>query len=177
VKEGHTMNFENIAIGSLLGTLGHVLLDGMVYPELNFIWPFGFWNDFSSLLAYADAARICEVLFVLGIVMFGVKTMYKLAIARVTRKEQLQLEPDVMQEQIGFSDSLHAHDVNDSELPVQTSCSASYADKYKQPRTNLQKICPNRKFTIYDKKIKEKNTKQKSGPKINRIIIKRKNKK
>ncbi len=55
-------------LGALLGAYSHVMLDGVLYREMNLLWPLGKGNPLLGAVSFSTVYLFCGVMWVVGIV-------------------------------------------------------------------------------------------------------------
>jgi len=69
VSKGKKFSYQATVLGVLVGVFSHLILDSFLYPELNLVWPFSYWNPLLYMVPSLLVYDFCAVAFVVGLLL------------------------------------------------------------------------------------------------------------
>jgi membrane-bound metal-dependent hydrolase YbcI (DUF457 family) len=66
-----------LSVSAIIGIWSHILLDSMIYSDLNLLWPLDHFNPFAGTISYSLAVSICMIAGIIGIAAFILKIKKK----------------------------------------------------------------------------------------------------
>lgn len=70
-------SFKNSITSSLIGTFSHIVLDSLLYEEMDLLYPFGYGNPFFGVIDARMVYNLCIGAFLLALMLLGFKFLTK----------------------------------------------------------------------------------------------------
>jgi len=64
-----------ILVSILVGGYSHIILDAFLYPEMNFAWPFPYWNPLLNVFSSPQVYGFCVFSFFAGGLLYVVRNV------------------------------------------------------------------------------------------------------
>ena len=68
-------SFSQSLLSSFLGTFSHILLDAIIYPEMDLLYPLGFGNPLYGIFPFSFPYLFCVGAFFLGLIIICIKLL------------------------------------------------------------------------------------------------------